>query len=86
MIIELVFPESALGTPFLSSLSWAACPELVEGPKSSRRASIANNMTHITTNLNAEEIEDRYGNRVRSRLREMVNVIGFDKNTKDKRK
>ncbi|WP_310992081.1 ATPase [Aequorivita marina] len=44
-----------------------------------------NNLTHITTNLNAEEIEDRYGNRVRSRLREMVNVIGFDKNTKDKR-
>src|SRR5690554_1369085 len=44
------------------------------------------NLTHITTNLNAEEIEDRYGNRVRSRLREMVNVIGFDKNTKDKRK
>jgi len=43
-------------------------------------------ITHITTNLNAEEIEDRYGNRVRSRLREMVNVIGFDKNTKDKRK
>ncbi len=43
-------------------------------------------MTHITSNLNAEEIEDRYGNRVRSRLREMVNVIGFDKNTKDKRK
>ena len=54
--------------------------------KGSRRASITNNMTHITTNLNAEEIEDRYGNRVRSRLREMVNVIGFDKNTKDKRK
>ncbi|WP_313115057.1 ATPase [Aequorivita sediminis] len=54
--------------------------------KRSRKASIANNMTHITTNLNAEEIEDRYGNRVRSRLREMVNVIGFDKNTKDKRK
>jgi len=51
-------------------------------PERSRRAS----MTHITTNLNAEEIEDRYGNRVRSRLREMVNVIGFDKNTKDKRR
>src|SRR5690554_3065160 len=45
-------------------------------PERSRRAS----MTHITTNLNAEEIENRYGNRVRSRLREMVNVIGFDKN------
>src|SRR5690554_2355695 len=43
-------------------------------------------VTHITTNLNAEEIENRYGNRVRSRLREMVNVIGFDKTTKDKRK
>jgi|SRR5690554_970292 len=46
---------------------------------------VSHNLTHITTNLNAEEIEDRYGNRVRSRLREMVNVIGFDKNTKDKR-
>lgn len=52
----------------------------VEVSKGSRRT------THITTNLNAEEIEERYGNRVRSRLREMVNVIGFDKNTKDKRK
>lgn len=51
-----------------------------------KRAPTNHNQTHITTNLNAEEIEDRYGNRVRSRLREMVNVIGFDKNTKDKRK
>ncbi|NEW77909.1 MAG: ATPase [Gelidibacter sp.] len=39
--------------------------------------------THITTNLNAEELEQRYGNRVRSRLREMLNVIAFD--SKDKR-
>jgi len=39
--------------------------------------------THITTNLNAEELETRYGSRVRSRLREMLNVIAFD--SKDKR-
>ena len=41
--------------------------------------------THITTNLNAREIEKRYGNRVRSRLRAMFNLISFDKNSKDKR-
>ncbi|WP_457617575.1 ATPase [Lutibacter sp.] len=42
--------------------------------------------THITTNLNAQELEKRYGNRVRSRLREMFNLISFNKNSKDKRK
>ena len=41
--------------------------------------------THITTNLSASEIEAAYGNRVRSRLRSMVNLISFDKTTKDKR-
>jgi energy-coupling factor transporter ATP-binding protein EcfA2 len=41
--------------------------------------------THFTTNLSATEIEQQYGNRVRSRLREMVNLIAFDKETKDKR-
>lgn len=41
--------------------------------------------THITSNLSASEIESHYGLRVRSRLREMVNLISFDKNTKDKR-
>ena len=41
--------------------------------------------THITTNLSATEIEKHYGNRVRSRLREMVNLIAFEKSTPDKR-
>lgn len=41
--------------------------------------------THITSNLSATEIEAIYGNRVRSRLREMVNLISFDKSTVDKR-
>ena len=41
--------------------------------------------THITTNLSASEIENAYGNRVRSRIRQMFNLIAFDKNTKDKR-
>jgi hypothetical protein len=30
---------------------------------------------HITTNLSAEEIEQRYGSRIRSRLREMFNTF-----------
>ena len=42
-------------------------------------------VTHITTNLSASEIEKAYGNRVRSRLRQMFNLIAFDSNTKDKR-
>jgi DNA replication protein DnaC len=42
--------------------------------------------THITTNLSASEIEKQYGNRVRSRLRELCNLIAFDNIAKDKRK
>lgn len=42
--------------------------------------------THATTNLNAEELEKLYGNRVRSRMREMFNLIAFDKEAVDKRK
>ncbi len=41
--------------------------------------------THLTTNLSASEIESAYGNRVRSRLRSMINLIGFHKSTIDKR-
>ena len=42
-------------------------------------------ITHLTTNLSASEIEAIYGNRVRSRLREMFNLIAFDINSLDKR-
>jgi len=42
-------------------------------------------ITHITTNLNAQELENRYGNRVRSRLKSMFNLVSFDSNSKDKR-
>lgn len=42
--------------------------------------------THITTNLSANEIEKQYGNRVRSRLRELCNLIAFENVTIDKRK
>jgi hypothetical protein len=41
--------------------------------------------THITTHLNAQELENKYGNRVRSRMRQMMNVIAFDSNSVDKR-
>lgn len=43
-------------------------------------------VTHITTNLSATELEQTYGNRLRSRLREMVNLIGFGKDVMDKSK
>ena len=42
-------------------------------------------ITHITSNLSATEIESAYGNRVRSRLRELCNLIAFDNNSMDKR-
>lgn len=41
--------------------------------------------THLTTNLSASEIEQHYGLRVRSRLRQMVNLVAYDKHAKDKR-
>ena len=43
-------------------------------------------ITHITTNLAASEIEKLYGNRVRSRMRELFNLIAFPQQTTDKRK
>lgn len=43
-------------------------------------------LTHFTTNLSAGEIETIYGNRVRSRMREMFNLIAFKEDCKDKRK
>lgn len=42
-------------------------------------------ITHLTTNLSASEIEAVYGNRVRSRMREMFNQIAFNEGFKDKR-
>ena len=42
--------------------------------------------TYATTNLNAGELEELYGNRVRSRMRDLFNLIAFDKKTNDKRK
>lgn len=43
-------------------------------------------ITHITTNLAAGEIEKMYGNRVRSRMRELCNLIAFPSGAIDKRK
>ena len=41
--------------------------------------------THATTNLNAQELEDLYGVRVRSRMRQLFNLVAFDKGARDKR-
>ncbi|PJB20143.1 MAG: ATPase [Flavobacteriaceae bacterium CG_4_9_14_3_um_filter_33_16] len=42
--------------------------------------------THATSNLNAQELEERYGNRVRSRMRELFNLVAFDEQCADKRR
>lgn len=42
-------------------------------------------LTHMTTNLNSTEIEERYGKAVRSRCRSMFNLISFDAAAADKR-
>jgi len=39
----------------------------------------------LITNLAAGEIESIYGNRLRSRMREMFNLFGYDEESKDKR-
>ncbi len=43
-------------------------------------------ITHATTNLSATELEAHYGTRIRSRFREMFNLIAFPAQTNDKRK
>ena len=43
-------------------------------------------ITHLTTNLNSKDIESMYGLRVRSRCREMFNLLRFDSTAIDKRK
>jgi hypothetical protein len=44
-----------------------------------------NLLTHVTSNLSAGEIENFYGSRVRSRMREIFNLIAFHASTGDKR-
>lgn len=41
--------------------------------------------THFTGNISGDDIEQMYGSRIRSRLREMVNVISFNSDSKDRR-
>jgi hypothetical protein len=43
-------------------------------------------ITHFTTNLSTQQIENRYGEHVLSRLVEMVNFISFESSAIDKRR
>jgi len=43
-------------------------------------------MTHLTLNIIPDEIEERYGARLRSRMREMFNIIPFPEDAPDRRK
>lgn len=47
---------------------------------------IPGNFTHITTNLSSKEVEDRYGTRVKDRIKEMLNILKFDKDAPSRRK
>jgi len=42
--------------------------------------------THATSNLNSDEIEEKYGIRLKSRFSEMFNLISFNNNARDFRK
>lgn len=42
-------------------------------------------LTHVSTSLDAEQLEKRYGKQVRSRMREMFNLIFFSEDSPDKR-
>lgn len=42
-------------------------------------------LTYLTTNLKGSELEDRYGLRLRSRIRQMCQHISFSPDSKDKR-
>jgi energy-coupling factor transporter ATP-binding protein EcfA2 len=42
-------------------------------------------LTHLTTNMSSSELEERYGNRLRSRIRQMCQLVGFPTDSKDKR-
>ncbi|WP_143306176.1 P-loop NTPase family protein [Chitinophaga vietnamensis] len=43
-------------------------------------------LTHVTTNLNSQELEAIYGNRLRSRMRAMFNLVAFEPDSTDKRR
>jgi hypothetical protein len=43
-------------------------------------------LTYLTTNMDGEELEKHYGIRLRSRLRQMCNLIAFSPDSKDKRR
>ena len=48
-------------------------------------SSLARPMTHVTTNLDANEIKERYGRRVFDRCRQMFNLISFPENASSRR-
>lgn len=42
--------------------------------------------THVTTNLSHDEVKEQYGIRVYDRMKEMLNIITFNKDAKSRRK
>ena len=64
-----------------------ACNVMAEVLISHYEQFLANHsVTNMTTNLSASEIKKkRYSNRLRSRIRNLFNLITFDKKAKDKR-
>lgn len=85
--IPRIFCLDDLGMEISTSHWGNVCNVIVEVLLSRYDMFISHKMiTHVTTNLNSQELEDRYGNRLRSRMREMFNVICFNKDSLDKRK
>ncbi len=51
----------------------------------SRETGPSQMLTHVITNLDAPTLEKRYGRQVRSRMREMFNLMSFSPDSPDKR-
>jgi len=51
-----------------------------------RYQNIAGPYTHLTTNLNKDELKEAYGLRVYDRMKQMFNIVEFPENAKSRRK
>lgn len=77
---------NVMGEILLSRYDLFCLPSSSSGSKNKAVLQVQpRSLTHATTNLNADELETRYGNRVRSRMRQMFNLVAFDVQSKDKR-
>ena len=73
-----------LGTEDIA-MNYGNRKDVMESVLDARYRERSHGQTHLTTNLTISQIEEIYGQRMRSRLREMCNLIAFPTESKDRR-